>query len=68
VIWEEPGAPPQTPPLFVMSLVEGDCVEPLFDGCPASPDLPERYRNAARIMAALHRLSPTDLGLAPNQR
>ena len=63
VIWEEPGAPPQTPPLFVMSLVEGDSVEPLFDGCPASPDLPERYRNAARIMAALHRLSPTDLGL-----
>ena len=63
VVWEDPGTPPQTPPLFVMSHVEGDCVEPLFDSCPPSPDLPERYRNAARIMAALHRLSPIELGL-----
>jgi aminoglycoside phosphotransferase (APT) family kinase protein len=63
VVWEDPGAPPRIPPLFVMSHVEGDCVEPLFDGCAPSPDLPERYRNAARIMAALHNLSPIDLGL-----
>ena len=63
VVWEDPGAPPQTPPLFVMSHVEGDCVEPLFDSCPPSDDLPERYRNAARIMAALHSLSPIELGL-----
>ncbi len=63
VLWEDPGIPPQTPPLFVMSHVEGDCVEPLFDGCPPSPDLPDRYRNAARIMADLHSVSPVDLGL-----
>jgi aminoglycoside phosphotransferase (APT) family kinase protein len=63
VVWEDPGAPLQTPPLFVMSHVKGDSVEPLFDGCPPSPDLPERYRNAARIMAALHNLSPVDVGL-----
>jgi aminoglycoside phosphotransferase (APT) family kinase protein len=63
VVWEDPGAPPQTPPLFVMSHVEGDCVEPLFDSCPPSDDLPERYRNAARTMAALHSLSPIELGL-----
>ena len=63
VVWEDPGTPLQIPPLFVMSHVEGDCVEPLFDGCPPSPDLPERYRNAARIMAALHSLSPIDVGL-----
>lgn len=63
VLWEDPGDPPDTPPLFVMSRVEGDCVEPLFDGCPPSPDLPERYRNASRVMAALHRLLPADLGL-----
>ena len=61
VLWEDPGTPPQSPPLFVMSHVEGDCVEPLFDGCPPSPDLPERYRSAARIMAALHIVSPIDL-------
>ncbi|ORW94319.1 acyl-CoA dehydrogenase [Mycobacterium sp. IEC1808] len=59
VLWENAGAPP----LFVMSRVEGDCVEPLFDGCPPAADLAGRYRNACRVMAALHRLSPADLGL-----
>ncbi|MGE2814317.1 phosphotransferase family protein [Mycobacterium heidelbergense] len=59
VLWEDSGSPP----LFVMSHVEGDCVEPLFDGCPSTPDLAERYRNACRAMAALHSLSPSDLGL-----
>jgi aminoglycoside phosphotransferase (APT) family kinase protein len=63
VLWEDPGDPPGTPPLFVMSLVAGDCVEPLFDGGAATPDLAERYRNACRVLAALHRLSPDDLGL-----
>jgi aminoglycoside phosphotransferase (APT) family kinase protein len=63
VLWEDPGNPPHTPPLFVMSHVEGDCVEPLFDGCPPTADLLERYRNACRAMAALHSLSPPDLGL-----
>ncbi len=63
VLWEDPGDPPDTPPLFVMSHVEGECVEPLFDGCPPAADLPGRYGNACRAMAALHRLSPIDLGL-----
>jgi aminoglycoside phosphotransferase (APT) family kinase protein len=64
VMWEDPGDPPDTPPLFVMSHVEGDCVEPLFDGCPPGADLAERYRGACRVMAALHGLSPHVLGLA----
>jgi aminoglycoside phosphotransferase (APT) family kinase protein len=63
VLWEDAGSPPDTPPLFVMSHVEGDCVEPLFDGCPPAVDLAGRYRNACCVMAALHRLSPADLGL-----
>ena len=63
VLWEDPGDPPRTPPLFVMSYVEGDCVEPLFDGGAGSPGLPERYRNACRAMAALHSLSPSGLAL-----
>jgi aminoglycoside phosphotransferase (APT) family kinase protein len=63
VLWQDPGNPPRTPPLFVMSHVEGDSVEPLFDGGAPSRDLAERYRNACRAMAALHSLSPTDLGL-----
>jgi aminoglycoside phosphotransferase (APT) family kinase protein len=62
VLWRDPGNPPHTPPLFVMSHVEGDSVEPLFDGCPPTVDLPERYRNACRAMAALHSLPPVDLG------
>jgi aminoglycoside phosphotransferase (APT) family kinase protein len=64
VLWEDPGDPPSIPPLFVMSHVDGDCVEPLFDGCPPSADVAERYRHASRAMAALHSLSPSDLGLA----
>ena len=35
VLWEDPGDPPHVPPLFVMSHVEGDCVEPFFDGVAA---------------------------------
>jgi aminoglycoside phosphotransferase (APT) family kinase protein len=63
VLWEDEGDPPQTPPLFVMSHVEGDCVEPLFDGGAGSGELDERYRNACRTMAALHTLKPATLGL-----
>ncbi|OBF53621.1 acyl-CoA dehydrogenase [Mycobacterium sp. 852002-50816_SCH5313054-b] len=64
VMWEDPGDPPDEPPLFVMSHVEGECVEPLFDGCPPGADLAERYRGACRVMAALHGLSPHGPGLA----
>ncbi len=63
VLREDPGRPPHIPPLFVMSHVDGESVEPLFDGCAPIPELAERYRNACRAMAALHTLSPTDLGL-----
>jgi aminoglycoside phosphotransferase (APT) family kinase protein len=64
VLWEDAGDPPKTPPLFAMSYVEGDCAEPLFDGvAPDSADLPERYRNACRTMAALHSIAPATLGL-----
>jgi aminoglycoside phosphotransferase (APT) family kinase protein len=63
VLWQHPGNPPHTPPLFVMSCVEGDSVEPLFDGGAPSRDIAERYRNGCRAMAALHSLSPIDLGL-----
>ncbi|SPM38025.1 Predicted kinase, aminoglycoside phosphotransferase (APT) family [Mycobacterium numidiamassiliense] len=63
VVWEDCGDPPDVPPLFVMSHLDGECVEPLFDGCVPTPDVVERYRNASRAMAALHKLSPVDLGL-----
>jgi aminoglycoside phosphotransferase (APT) family kinase protein len=63
VVWEDRGDPPHTPPLFAMSYIEGDCLEPLFDGCPPDAHLADRYRNACRTMAALHSLAPADLGL-----
>ncbi|MCA2240834.1 phosphotransferase family protein [Mycobacterium sp. WUMAC-067] len=63
VLREDPGNPPDAPPLYVMSRVDGDCVEPLFDGCTPLDGLTDRYRNACRAMAALHRLSPNELGL-----
>jgi len=63
VVWEDLGDPPDFPPLFAMSHIEGDCLEPLFDGCAPAEDLADRYRNACRTLAALHVLSPNDLGL-----
>jgi aminoglycoside phosphotransferase (APT) family kinase protein len=63
VVWEDRGEPPDIPPLFAMSHIEGDCVEPLFDGCAPAEGMADRYRNACRSMATLHSLSPNDLGL-----
>ncbi len=66
IIFDDGGEPPDIPPLFVMSFTDGTSVEPLFDTDEAGPatDVAERFRHAARSMAALHRLSPAALGLA----
>ena len=69
VLGEDPGDPPEVPPLFVMSFVPGESFEPLFDdhGDEDSQDdvatVAERMRGAARAMAALHALDPRALGL-----
>ncbi len=67
VLWEDPGEPPEVPPLFVMSFLEGSSLEPLFDLEDSGPEetmVAERLRNAARTMAQLHRMEPASLGLA----
>ncbi|MBL7502075.1 phosphotransferase family protein [Frankia sp. CNm7] len=67
VVWEDPGDPPEVPPLFVMSFVEGTSLEPLFDrgdGREPAAVVAERLRAAARALAVLHRLDPGALGLA----
>jgi aminoglycoside phosphotransferase (APT) family kinase protein len=66
VLWEEAGAPPDVPPLFVMSSMEGTSVEPLFDLQSENVELAvmvQRQYNAARTLAALHRVGPGSLRL-----
>jgi aminoglycoside phosphotransferase (APT) family kinase protein len=65
VLWEDAGEPPDVPPLFVMSSVEGSSVEPLFDLERNDTELAvmaERQRNAVRTMAELHRVDLRSLG------
>ena len=66
VLWEDAGDPPDVPPLFVMSFVDGDSLEPLFDRDGDVPEalVAERMRNAATTLGALHALDPTAIGLA----
>jgi len=65
VLFGDPGDPPDVPPLFVMSRVEGRTCEPLFDNRDGGSEavVAERFRNAARTMAQLHRIEPGALGL-----
>src|SRR6202012_103269 len=65
VLFDDPGDPPDVPPLFVMSHVDGSTSEPLFDGADAGPEaiVAERFRNAAAVMARLHRSEPGAVGL-----
>ena len=66
VLWEDAGAPPGTPPLFVMSLVDGTSVEPLFDlqVDDAGKDvMAQRQLNAARTLADLHRVERATLDI-----
>jgi aminoglycoside phosphotransferase (APT) family kinase protein len=65
VIFDDPGHPPDVPPLFVMSLVDGTASEPLFDGddCGSETVVAERFRNAAVTMAQLHSIELGAVGL-----
>ncbi|OBJ60448.1 acyl-CoA dehydrogenase [Mycobacterium sp. 1423905.2] len=65
VVWEDAGHPPQEPPLFVMSWVDGSSFEPLFDSDAdvSDPVVAERFSAAATTLAALHRIEPASVGL-----
>ena len=65
ILFEDPGNPPDVPPLFVMSFIEGIGCEPLFDDSDGGPGavVAERFRTPQRD-GSLHRLEPDDLGLA----
>lgn len=65
LLWCDAGDPPDVPPLFAMSMIEGESFEPLFDiQDSADPVVTQRYSSAAWAMAQLHRLSPESLGCA----
>ncbi|MGB7869461.1 MAG: phosphotransferase family protein [Mycobacterium sp.] len=66
VLFDDPGDPPDVPPLFAMSHVDGSTSEPLFDRADCGPEavVAERFRYAAAIMAWLHRIEPGAVGLA----
>lgn len=66
VLVEAAGDPPDVPPLFVMSFLDGTSVEPLFDldAAPEDKDaIAGRLRAAARAMAHLHDVEPAAVGL-----
>jgi aminoglycoside phosphotransferase (APT) family kinase protein len=65
VLWEDAGDPPEVPPLFVMSFVDGASLEPLFDLEGDDPEavVAARMWSAARTLATLHALDPATIGL-----
>jgi aminoglycoside phosphotransferase (APT) family kinase protein len=65
LLFDDPGDPPDVPPLFVMAQVDGSASEPLFDVDDCGPEtvVAERFRNAAVTMAQLHRIEPGAVGL-----
>jgi aminoglycoside phosphotransferase (APT) family kinase protein len=66
ILVEDPGDPPDVPPLFVMSFLDGVSYEPLFDDSERGAEdiVGERFRNAAVTLAQLHSLDPGAVGLA----
>jgi aminoglycoside phosphotransferase (APT) family kinase protein len=66
VLWQDAGEPPEVPPIFVMSFIEGTSLEPLFDlnGDDDVAAVADRMREGARVMAALHAVDANAIGLA----
>lgn len=63
VFMEDPGTPPEVPPMFLMSFVEGESVEPVIEpdtGIPGE-ELRARALGAARALAGLQAIDPAPL-------
>ncbi len=66
VLFTDEGEPDDVPPFFASGFVAGECAEPLLDAVRnRRPDEIVRGRSfaAARMLAALHQVEPTTLGL-----
>ena len=68
LLFDDPGDPPDVPPLFVMSFIDGMSCEPLFDDVDGGPELTvaERFHNAAATLAQL--ISASETATAPKRR
>ncbi|MEV4235377.1 MULTISPECIES: phosphotransferase family protein [unclassified Nocardia] len=66
VLGSDVGAPPQVPPLFVMSFADGEGYEPRhleLERRPAPNEVRARAAAAASMLAALHTVGPAELGI-----
>ncbi|MCW2621347.1 MAG: phosphotransferase family protein [Frankiales bacterium] len=67
VLFDDAGAPPDVPPLVGMGFVPGICREPGLEADRPSSQFAEVRSSAldcARMLGAIHRLVPADIGLA----
>lgn len=67
VLFEDVGDPPEVSPFLAMNLVPGECLEPILVAEPdpaRAGEFRERAFDAARTLAAMHRLVPAEIGLA----
>ncbi|MFI1031690.1 phosphotransferase family protein [Streptomyces sp. NPDC020951] len=66
VLFQDAGAPPEIPPFVAMELVQGQCVEPVLARRGTLPvgRVRSRALDAARMLAALHRVDPRSTALA----
>jgi aminoglycoside phosphotransferase (APT) family kinase protein len=65
-LFEDAGHPPEVPPFVAMPLVAGECFEPLLeprDAAPPTEMIRSRAFEAVRMLAAMHRLMPAEIGL-----
>jgi aminoglycoside phosphotransferase (APT) family kinase protein len=67
VLFEDEGDPPAIAPFLAMNLVSGECLEPILVADPDADRFHEfraRAVDAARVLAAMHRLDPAAIGIA----
>jgi aminoglycoside phosphotransferase (APT) family kinase protein len=66
VLFSDAGNPPDVPPFLAMSLVPGECVEPILTPRGSLPASQVRARalDAVRMLAELHRVDPRTTELA----
>jgi aminoglycoside phosphotransferase (APT) family kinase protein len=66
VLFTDPGDPPAVPPFMVMSLVPGECVEPVLCADaerPPAAQVRARFLDAVQVLARLHAIDPAGAGL-----